>query len=97
MAPAELEAKLLTHPGVTDVAVVGKYDLEAGELPKAYLVLKEGTSPEEVLEWFNSSVAPTKKLRGGIEVTDAIPKSLSGKILRKELRAKERAAAPHLN
>ena len=47
MAPAELEALLLTHPAVSDAAVIGKPDERAGELPRAYVVLKEGSQASE--------------------------------------------------
>eukprot|EP01089_Gocevia_fonbrunei_P014155 TRINITY_DN3810_c0_g1_i1.p2 TRINITY_DN3810_c0_g1~~TRINITY_DN3810_c0_g1_i1.p2 ORF type:complete len:257 (-),score=59.54 TRINITY_DN3810_c0_g1_i1:27-797(-) len=91
--PAELENKLLKHPLVDDVAVIGVPDEEAGELPKAYLVLKGGNEDsdkkiEEIAKWLEGEVAPHKKLRGGIEIIEIIPKSPSGKILRRVLRAK---------
>jgi len=90
VAPAELEKLLLTHPDVADVAVIGKPDLEAGELPTAFIVLKKGhTAYEKDLSSFvDKKVAPHKKLRGGVFIVDAIPKSASGKILRRILKAK---------
>ncbi|KAL6078354.1 4-coumarate--CoA ligase [Balamuthia mandrillaris] len=93
--PAELEGKLLTHPAVADCAVVGKPDDEAGELPKAYVVLKKDHSltAEELIAWFDDKVSPYKKLRGGLEFVDLIPKNMSGKILRRVLKDKEIAAA----
>lgn len=91
MAPAELEALLLTHPKVMDAGVIGVYDdSQATEIPRAYVVAKSGVNAagldKEVSDWVTERVAPHKKLRGGVVVIDAIPKSPSGKILRKDLR-----------
>ena len=85
--PAELEAILITHPAVADCAVIGVADEEAGELPKGVVVVAEGAevSDEELLEHVAAQVSPQKKLRL-IERIAAIPKSASGKILRRELR-----------
>ena len=87
VAPAELEALLHTHPGVADVAVAAKADDEAGEIPKAFIVLKEGERPEagEFIEFVKGKVAGFKEIRE-VAFLDAIPKSPSGKILRRELR-----------
>lgn len=89
--PAELEALLLSHPAVADTAVIGVPDDEAGELPKAFVVLKpdQKTLPSEIADWLAERVAPTKKLRGGVEYIDQIPKNASGKILRRVLKEKE--------
>ncbi|KAN0061074.1 hypothetical protein ACQY0O_006809 [Thecaphora frezii] len=92
--PAELEALLLGHPKVADVAVIGINDKEqATELPRAYIVPSDSaksTNPEElakeIIEWTASHVANHKKLRGGVKIIPAIPKSPSGKILRRLLR-----------
>ena len=97
MAPAELEAVLGTHPAVVDAAVVPSPDEESGEIPKAFVVLREGTSPEpatseEILAYVAERVAPYKKVRA-LEVVDAIPKSPSGKILRRMLVERERQRA----
>lgn len=108
VAPAELEELLQSHEEITDAAVIGKPDEEAGELPKgtlsserhvtpatsheiAFIVKKEGSeiTEEEIRKFLDEQVAPHKKLRGGVEFIDAIPKSLSGKILRRELKARE--------
>lgn len=92
--PAELEALLLTHPQVLDAGVIGVWDAsQATELPRAYIVAKPGSGDKEALErevglWVASKVANHKRLRGGVAVIDAIPKSPSGKILRKDLRAR---------
>jgi acyl-CoA synthetase (AMP-forming)/AMP-acid ligase II len=82
--PAELEALLLEHPDISDAAVVGRPDEEAGEVPVAFVVVADGLEPDAVLAWVAERVAPYKKLRG-IELVDEIPKSASGKILRREL------------
>jgi len=91
VAPAELEAVLLSHPAVADAAVIGSPDEEAGEVPKAFLVLKNQADPQEILEYVAARVAPYKKLRK-YEVIAQIPKSASGKILRRVLVEQERAA-----
>jgi long-chain acyl-CoA synthetase len=87
VAPAELEALLHHHPLVADVAVVPKADPEAGEIPKAFIVLKDGESaePEEILEFVRGKVAGFKEIRE-VEFISQIPKSGSGKILRRVLR-----------
>ncbi|XP_077991036.1 uncharacterized protein LOC144445371, partial [Glandiceps talaboti] len=90
VAPAELEELLLTNPDIQDVAVIGLPDEEAGELPKAFVVPKsDKLTPEDVIKFVEAKVAPHKKLRGGVEFMELIPKSASGKILRRILRAKE--------
>ena len=94
VAPAELEALLITHPDVRDVAVVGVPDEECGELPKAYVVpAAESLDERALIEWCGERVAPQKRVRL-VEAVDAIPKSPSGKILRRELRERVRAVAP---
>ena len=92
IAPAELEAVLVTHPAVADAAVIPLPDAEAGEVPKAFIVLKGEASPEVIKDFVADRVAPYKKIRE-IEFIDQIPKSLSGKILRRVLVEKERAKA----
>ena len=89
VAPAELEALLISHLNIDDAAVIGVPDEKAGELPKAFVVPKGDISPEDVAEFVAERVAPQKKLRGGVEFVDKIPKSASGKILRKDLRKRE--------
>jgi acyl-CoA synthetase (AMP-forming)/AMP-acid ligase II len=92
VAPAELEALMITHPGVGDVAVIGVADEEAGELAKAIVVPAGELDTDELLEWVAGQVAPQKRVRL-IEVVDEIPKSPSGKILRRVLVEREREAA----
>ncbi|WP_405863989.1 4-coumarate--CoA ligase family protein [Streptomyces sp. NBC_00005] len=86
--PAELEALLLTHAAVADAAVVGVTDDDGEEIPKAFVVRRPGTdlTADEVIEFVAGQVAPYKKVRR-VEFIDAIPKSASGKILRKDLRS----------
>ncbi|KAG9571374.1 hypothetical protein KCU71_g197, partial [Aureobasidium melanogenum] len=92
VAPAELEGLLMTHKFVADVAVVGVHDaVKHTELPRAYIVLVSGIEgrPEiakEIMEWMRSRVAYYKQLRGGIQFVDAIPKSPTGKILRRVIK-----------
>lgn len=95
VAPAELEAVLLTHPAIADAAVIPSPDEQAGEVPKAFIVLKPeagAVAPDDVLAYVAERVAPYKKVRR-IEFTDQIPKTASGKILRRILVERERANA----
>ncbi|MCX6469065.1 MAG: 4-coumarate--CoA ligase family protein [Corynebacteriales bacterium] len=88
--PAELEALLLSHPEIADAAVVGVVDAESGEeIPKAFVVRQSGTevTADAVMEFVAGKVAPYKKVRQ-VEFIDEIPKSVSGKILRKDLRTR---------
>jgi acyl-CoA synthetase (AMP-forming)/AMP-acid ligase II len=87
--PAELEALLLTHPSVADAAVIPIPDDEAGEIPKAFVVLKKAATAEELMDFVAERVAPHKKIRL-LEFIDKIPKSASGKILRRVLVQAER-------
>jgi len=89
VAPAELEALLLNHEAIADAAVIGIADEEAGEAPKAFVVVKTQITPEEVSAYVASHVAPYKRLRA-VELLDEIPKSPSGKILRRVLVERER-------
>ncbi|HEY8286687.1 MAG TPA: 4-coumarate--CoA ligase family protein [Chloroflexota bacterium] len=91
IAPAELEAILLTHPAVADSAVIPVSDQEAGEIPKAFVVLKGEVTAEELQAYVAERVAPYKKIRK-LEFCAQIPKSASGKILRRVLVDQERAA-----
>jgi acyl-CoA synthetase (AMP-forming)/AMP-acid ligase II len=83
--PAELEAVLLSHPCVADAAVVPMRDEEAGEIPRAFVVLKAPACAEELMAYVAGRVAPYKKIRR-LQFIEAIPKSPSGKILRRLLR-----------
>jgi acyl-CoA synthetase (AMP-forming)/AMP-acid ligase II len=92
VAPAELEALLLEHPAVADVAVISSPDEEAGEVPKAFVVRKGEVTAEALMAWVAERVPPQKKIRR-LEFIDAIPKSAAGKVLRRVLMAQERARA----
>ena len=90
VAPAELEDLLLTNEYVQDSAVVQVPDEASGELPRAYVVLKPTADPAEVTEdalkdWVKERVSPYKRLHS-VKFVDQIPKSASGKILRRLLR-----------
>ncbi len=87
VAPAELEALLITHPKIADVAVIGIPDDEAGEIPKAFVTNAPGESItlEEIQALVSENLVSYKQIRQ-FEVIEAIPKSASGKILRKDLR-----------
>jgi acyl-CoA synthetase (AMP-forming)/AMP-acid ligase II len=84
VAPAELEALLLTHPQISDAAVIGIPDDTAGERPKAFVVTNAPLSEEDVLAFVDRRVAHYKRL-AAVTFVDAIPKSPSGKILRRIL------------
>lgn len=92
--PAELEAVLLTDPRVADAAVIGVVDEDGNEVPKAYVVPQQGSAltADDVIAHVAARVAPYKKVRR-VEFTDAIPRAASGKILRRELRAREGKAS----
>ncbi|MFE7853491.1 4-coumarate--CoA ligase family protein [Streptomyces sp. NPDC057403] len=89
VAPAELEALLLTHPGIADAAVIGSYNDEHNEVPHAYVVRQPTAadlSEGEVMMYVAERVAPYKRVRQ-VTFIDAVPRAASGKILRRELRA----------
>jgi acyl-CoA synthetase (AMP-forming)/AMP-acid ligase II len=90
--PAELEALLLTHDAVADAAVIPCPDEEAGEVPKAFVVLRRAATATELMDFVEKRVAPYKRLRF-VEFIDKIPKSPSGKILRRVLVQAERERA----
>jgi acyl-CoA synthetase (AMP-forming)/AMP-acid ligase II len=83
--PAELEAVLIGHPAVADAAVVPMPHEQGGEAPKACVVPAGELDPGELMTWVAERVAPYKRIRA-VEVVDEIPKSPSGKILRRLLR-----------
>jgi acyl-CoA synthetase (AMP-forming)/AMP-acid ligase II len=85
VAPAELEALLLTHPSVVDSAVIGRAHERAGEVPVAYVVVRGTIQPEELKDWVAERVIDYKHL-GEVIFCETIPKSPTGKILRRVLR-----------
>lgn len=91
VAPAELEAIIQSHPAVADVAVIPSPDEEAGEIPKAFVVVKPDATltADEVIAYVAERVSPQKKVRK-VEFIDVIPKVPSGKILRRQLVERER-------
>ena len=92
VAPAELEAILLRHPAVADVAVGGiKSGVIGTELPRAYVVVTAGydadpSTGDDIVRFVRDQVAGYKRLRGGVCFVDAIPRNPSGKILRREVQ-----------
>ena len=88
VAPAEIEAVLVAHPAVAEAAVVGRPDDAAGEVPKAFVALSGEATTEEIMAFVAERVAPYKRLRA-CEIIDEIPKSPSGKILRRVLNDPE--------
>lgn len=90
VAPAELEAMLLQHDDIADVAVAG-ITIDGQEWPRAYVVLQDTSkgkvSPKDVQDWVKTRAAKHKWLHGGVVFIDAVPKLASGKIQRKILRA----------
>jgi len=104
VAPAELEGKLMDHPAINDVAVIGINDEEQHtEVPRAYVVASDKNKTnekdaQEIVQWLGGKVANHKRLRGGVRFIDEIPKSAAGKILRRLLKdkAKEEDASGNL-
>jgi len=94
VAPAELEGVVQTHEAVADAAVIPSPDEEAGEVPKAFVVRKPGVdvSAEDLMAFVAERVAPQKKIRR-VEFIENIPKTASGKILRRDLVKRERGAS----
>jgi acyl-CoA synthetase (AMP-forming)/AMP-acid ligase II len=90
VAPAELEAILVEHPAVADAAVVAVADEEAGEIPKGFVALAGDATRDEIMAFVAERVAPYKKLRA-LEVVEEVPKSASGKVLRRVLAERSRA------
>jgi acyl-CoA synthetase (AMP-forming)/AMP-acid ligase II len=93
VAPAALEAILLSHPAVADVAVISCPDEEAGEIPKAFVVCREPVTAGELMDFAAQRVAPHEKIRR-LEFINEIPKSPSGKVLRRVLAERDHAAIP---
>ncbi|XWS70938.1 hypothetical protein CRYUN_Cryun03dG0093600 [Craigia yunnanensis] len=96
VAPAELESMLIGHPNISDAAVVPMKDEAAGEVPVAFVVRSNGSkiTEDEIKQFISKQVVFYKRL-GRVFFTDAIPKAPSGKILRKDLRAKLAADVPN--
>ncbi|AAB91140.1 MULTISPECIES: AMP-binding protein [Archaeoglobus] len=92
IAPFELEALLMKHEAVMDVAVIGKPDEEAGEVPKAFIVLKPEyrgkVDEEDIIEWVRERISGYKRVRE-VEFVEELPRTASGKLLRRLLREKE--------
>jgi acyl-CoA synthetase (AMP-forming)/AMP-acid ligase II len=91
IAPAELEAVLVSHPAVAEAAVIPSPDIEHGEVPKAFVVLKTTATAEELMEFVAGRVASYKKVRK-LVIVDTIPKSPAGKLLRRVLVEQDRIA-----
>jgi long-chain acyl-CoA synthetase len=90
IAPAEIEAIIYEHPAVTECAVIGKSDTLAGEIPKAFVVLRDGqsTTDKDIMEFCASKISPYKKVRE-VEFISELPKTTVGKVLRKVLKEQE--------
>ena len=90
VAPAELEAIILSLPGVQDAGVIGVPAEEEGDgdIPKAFVVIKPGSkiTTEDIVQGVAEKVAKYKQLRGGVVFLEVLPRSLAGKLLRKKLR-----------
>lgn len=97
VAPAEVEAVLFQHPAIADCAVIGKPDVQAGEIPKAIVMLRPGeeVTAETLIEFVEARVAGYKKIRD-VEFVASIPKTASGKVLRRVLIEAERQKIPVL-
>ena len=93
VGPAEVEAVLCEHPAVADAGVIGKPDEAAGEIPKAFVQLRAGATvtADELMDFVKERIADYKRVRE-IEFIDKVPRTASGKILRRELAEKEKAA-----
>ncbi len=88
--PTEVENVLYMHPSIKECAIVGKPDPVAGEIPKAYVVLKKEatTTKDELVEYCKKRIAPYKRIRE-VEFVAELPKNIAGKILRRALRKRE--------
>ena len=86
--PAELEDLLMSHPDILDVGVIGIPDERSGEIPFAFVVKKPDSNlqEEQIYEFVNERVVEYKRISGGIQFVESIPKTASGKILRRNLR-----------
>jgi 4-coumarate--CoA ligase len=88
VAPAELEEVLRMHPEIADAAVIGIPNAATGELPRAYIVKTQNSNINEkiIKDYVAEKVAEYKRLEGGVEIVEQIPKNATGKILRRELK-----------
>ena len=86
--PSDLEQVLVAHPAVAEAAVVGVPSERWGETPVAFVVLRRGatTTADALREWANERLGKTQRL-AAVEITDALPRSAIGKVLKRELRA----------
>jgi acyl-CoA synthetase (AMP-forming)/AMP-acid ligase II len=92
VAPAELESVLVSNPAIAEACVIGIADEEAGEVPKAFVVKKGEISAEKVMAWLAERVSAHKRVRA-VEFVDQLPKSATGKLLRRVLIERERSRA----
>ena len=94
VGPAEVEAVLCEHPAVADAGVIGKPDTEAGEIPKAFVQLRPNATAtaDELMAFVKERISDYKRVRE-VEFIDKVPRTASGKILRRELAERERARA----
>jgi long-chain acyl-CoA synthetase len=92
--PSQVEAVLYRHEAVKEALVIGIPDSRAGERPKAFVTLADGAaaSAEELMQWLNASLGKHERVVA-VEIRDALPKTMIGKLSRKELQAEERAKA----
>lgn len=98
VAPAELEALLLSNPKVKDCCVIGIPDERAGELPFAYVVKQPGVelTDKEIVQFVADNTSKVKRLRGGAQFVDEIPRNATGKILRRQMRERYRTSKSKL-
>ncbi|KAK6621313.1 hypothetical protein RUM43_011619 [Polyplax serrata] len=91
VAPAELEEAILENPKIKDVAVIGIKHKEHGEVPRAFVVVKEGekVTTEEVEQMISKRMSSYKHLKGGVRFIDDMPRNAAGKIVRKDLQDKD--------
>ncbi|XP_052787855.1 uncharacterized protein LOC128222781 [Mya arenaria] len=95
VAPAYLEDIIVKHPGVADAAVIGIPDPDAGELPRAYVVRQTGShiTAKDIVQYVHDHVAPHMRLRGGVEFIPEVPRTPSGKIMRRHLKPKKQTTS----
>ncbi|KAB7494104.1 Luciferin 4-monooxygenase [Armadillidium nasatum] len=86
ISPSEIETEIQKHPLVAECSVIGKPDDKYGELPFAFIIPKQEISADEIHKFLEDKLSSHKQLKGGIKFVDSLPKSETGKILRKKLR-----------